>query len=230
MRRIEPAEAEGRSFHSYLFYQLRELGSGEGVEVVTEEDPSLLMEGLALQLRHAITWQVVETGPPRWVTRVHRRADVAARDLIDLLSRDHERLDRLFATALHAVNRDDLEAARQPFEAFAHGLRNHLAVENDLLVPLFNLPRDPSGGDPTSVMLREHEQILEQTAMLEGMLETGADASEVAPFFAILSGSLAKHEAREEQNLFPSWNALLSKAGKEAWEDVFTEAKRMLSR
>jgi hypothetical protein len=36
------------------------------------------------------------------------------------------------------------------------------------------------------------------------------DAWEVEPLVAILSGTLAKHEHREEQGLFPAWSARLA--------------------
>ncbi len=59
-------------------------------------------------------------------------------------------------------------------------------------------------------MLREHEEILEQTALLESQFDEGVDAGwEVAPYFALISGALAKHEGREETNLFPHWSRAL---------------------
>ncbi len=164
------------------------------------------MDAVSLQLRHAIHWQVQESGPPLWKLRVQRREDVAPVDLVDLLLRDHLRIDRLFASALHKVNAGDLEGAAPDFQAYVEGLRRHVHVENELIVPALEVSRGTGGQDPVAIMLREHDQILEQTALLEHEFQEGVeDTWMVAPFFALISGALAKHESREEQNVFPDW-------------------------
>ncbi|WP_019571728.1 hemerythrin domain-containing protein [Thioalkalivibrio sp. ALMg3] len=196
--------------HTRAYYTLRELRSGQVFEVWLDQEPKMLMDAVSLQLRQAIHWRVLEDGPPLWKLVVQRREDVAPVDLVDLLERDHLRIDRLFASALHKVNAGDLEGAAPEFHAYVDGLRRHVEVENELIVPLLDLPRSPNGQDPTSIMLREHDEILEQTAMLEHEFSEGVDeAWAVAPFFALISGALAKHEGREEQNLFPHWSRAL---------------------
>ncbi|WP_422126548.1 hemerythrin domain-containing protein [Thioalkalivibrio sulfidiphilus] len=200
----------GSHAHTRAYYTLKELRPGQVFEVLLDQAPEMLMEAVSLQLRHGIHWQTDAEGPPLWRLSVRRREDVEPVDLVDLLTRDHLRIDRLFASALHKVNAEDLSGAEPDFRAYVTGLRRHIQVENELIVPLLDLPRHPSGQDPTSVMLREHEQILEQTALLEGQFDEGVDAGwEVAPFFALISGALAKHEGREETNLFPHWSRAL---------------------
>lgn len=200
----------GEHAHTRAYYTLRELRPGQVFAVWLDQDPGLLMDAVSLQLRHAIHWQALENGPPLWKLTVQRREDVAPVDLVDLLQRDHLRIDRLFASALHKVNANDLEGAAPDFHAYVAGLRRHIEVENELIVPLLDLPRSPTGQDPTSIMLREHDEILEQTTMLEHEFGEGVDeAWAVAPFFALISGALAKHEGREEQNLFPQWSRAL---------------------
>jgi uncharacterized protein (DUF2249 family) len=192
------------------YYTLRELAPGQVCEVLLDQDPGMIMEAVGLQLRHGLHWQVESSGPPLWRVSVRRREDVEPADLVDLLMRDHLRMDRVFADALHKANAGDLAGAEAGFRVFMEGLRRHVRVENELIVPLLDLPRDPSGQDPTSVMLHEHDQILEQTALLERQFEEGVDAAwEVAPFFALISGAMAKHEGREESNLFPHWSRAL---------------------
>ncbi|WP_024326124.1 hemerythrin domain-containing protein [Thioalkalivibrio sp. AKL19] len=205
--------------HTRAYYTLRELRTGQVFEVLLDQEPKLLMDAVSLQLRHAIHWQVRENGPPLWQLSVQRREDVAPVNLVDLLERDHLRIDRLFASALHKVNAGDLEGAAPDFRAYVDGLRRHVEVENELIVPLLDLPRNPNGQDPTSIMLREHDEILEQTTMLEHEFSEGVDeAWAVAPFFALISGALAKHEGREEQNLFPHWSRALNERPDEAAE------------
>jgi uncharacterized protein (DUF2249 family) len=196
--------------HSYVLSQVRELQRGEEVTLLAQEDPRLLMDAVTLELRNAIYWDVTESGPPQWRVRIRRREDVEASDLVDLLTRDHERIDRLFATALHHTNAGDMAAALPVFAEYAQRLRNHVEAENEIVVPVIELPRSPRGDDPTSIMLREHDEIVEHTVMIEEMVTEGIDdAGMLAPFFAIISGQLAKHEWREENNLFPHWMRIL---------------------
>lgn len=209
-RILDLRETGGLAPHSYAFYALRELRRGEAVRLLVPDEPRLLMESVALQLRQGIHWRLLEAGPPLWTVEVRRREDVEALDLIDLLTRDHLRIDRLLAEALHSANRGDAEAALAPFRQFAACLRRHLEAENEILAPRFDLPRSPRGDDPTSIMLREHDEIEQQVVMIEETVDEGlADAGTLATFFALLSGQLAKHEGREENNLFPHWERLL---------------------
>lgn len=204
------ADDLGMAPHSYAFYALRELRHGQDATLRLAEEPSVLMKSLEIQLRRGIHWAVTEAGPPVWTVRVKRRDDVDAADLIDLLTRDHLRIDKLFASALHLANANKIEEALPYFREYAAALRRHLSLEDEILAPRFDLPRSPAGDDPTSIMVREHEQILEQTVMMEELIDEGlGDAGMLAPFFAMLSGQLAKHEYREEENLFPHWQRLV---------------------
>lgn len=216
--------------HTYAFYRLRELRAGETAELVAEEEPAMTLEAVSLNLRHRIHWELLEAGPPLWRVRVAPREDVEATTLMDVLQRDHERVDRLFASALGHVNGGELAAAAAELEEFGRGLRRHLHVENELLAPAFSGPRDPFGNDPTSIMLREHEEILQQLTLIEAYFEDGLPAAaEVAPFFAMLSGQLAKHEGREEMNLFPLWSRALQAAGPEAEPALVRRVKAALA-
>ncbi len=210
---IDLRERGAASAHSYAFYRLRELRPGQVAELLSAEEPRLLMEGVSLGLRHRIRWTVSEGGPPLWRVSVVPREDVEADTLTDLLQRDHERVDRAFAEALAKINAGDVAGAGAQLSVFARGLRRHIHAENEVLAPAFVAPRSALEDDPLSIMLREHEEILQQVALLEACFAQGLPAAaEVAPFFAMLSGQLAKHEGREEQNLFPRWARALAHA------------------
>lgn len=207
---IDLATRDDQTEHGFLLGQLRNLARGHEVTVLAYEDPQILLEALTLELRNGIYWDTTQAGPPVWKIRVRRREDVVARDLVDLLTRDHVRVDRLFATALHRCNAGDMAVALPSFKAYATCLRYHVESENEVVVPVLSLERSPSGNDPTSIMLREHEEIIEHTVMIEEMIDEGVDdPGMLAPFFAIISGQLAKHEWREENNLFPQWVSIL---------------------
>lgn len=216
--------------HTFAYYQLRHIHRGDVRDVLSDQEPTLLMESVSHQLRHEIHWEIVEAGPPLWRVRVQHRDDVPATSLVDVLERDHLRLDRLFGEALHAVNEGKIERAAHRLRAFGIGVRRHMHVENVVLAPAFVAPRDPLGTDPTSLMLSEHDDLLAQLELLESYFDDGVpSADEVAPLFAILSGLLAKHEAREELNVFPNWGIAIRHAPPGTEQRVVARVQRILA-
>jgi hemerythrin-like domain-containing protein len=206
--RAEP----GTRVQTAAFYAIKDLRRGESLVVLTAEDPALVMASIDLQLRGIIASASAPTAEG-WRTEVRRREDAAPTGIVDLLTRDHRRLDELFAVALRRVNAGDLAGARPLVEAFASGIRRHVATENDVLAPALPHPAGPDGAGHVEIMLREHDEILRQLAEVEALFG-GAEAPEaweVEPFVAILSGTLAKHEYREEANLFPVWEAAIAR-------------------
>lgn len=192
------------------FYEVKDLAAGAAVVLLTADDPRLVMESLNLQLRDALAWetQAVAGG---FRTRVVLREETEPADVVDLLIRDHRRVDELLAKALRRINAADVAGARPLVAAFAAGLRRHIRVENELLAPMLPQPAGQDGTSHVAVMLREHDELLAQLAEIEASLafDAAPEAWEVEPFVALLSGTLAKHEHREESNLFPHWAAAL---------------------
>jgi len=210
-----PTEADLRAIpasrvQTAAFYEVKDLGPGEAVVLITAEDPKLLMQSLNLQLRDALAWETC-AGADGFRTRVVLRAETEPTDVVDLLTRDHRHVDELLAKALRRINAADVAGARPLLEAFSVGLRRHIGVENEVLAPMLPQPVGVDGASHAAIMLREHDEILAQLAEVEAGFAFGAtpEAWEVEPFVAILSGTLAKHEYREESNLFPHWAAAL---------------------
>jgi len=223
--RVEPPSR----VQTAAFYAVRDLGPGESVTLVTATDPALVLTSLNLQLRDALAWET-SAEPDAWRATVRRRADTAPAGAIDLLVRDHHRLDELFATALRRVNANDLDAARPLVAGFATGLRRHLEVENELLARELPAVVAPDGTDHVAIMRGEHDEILAQLAEVEATLAADApEAWEVEPFVAILSGTLAKHEHREETNLFPHWQAALGRLAPERAQALLASVQRVLA-
>ena len=189
---------------------VRELGPGGTCVLLTREDPALLMASLNLQLRAALAWETAP-GADHWRTTVRPVADTLPRDLIDTLTRDHRRLDELLARALRLLNAGDTVRAKSLLDGFAAGLRRHVGAENDIISPALG---PEARFEPLEIMLREHLELTEQLQAVEQCFAEvpagqAPQAWEIEPFVAILSGTLAKHEYREEGGLFPAWAAAL---------------------
>ena len=202
------------------------LRRGETVHLLLQEEPSLMLQSLNLQLRHNLSWQISAEETGEWRVLIRHREDVAPRDLMDILSRDHQRLDELFGLSLQLVNAGKISEAAPLVMEFAAGLKRHIQVENDILAPSFRIP-DP---EPVAIMLHEHDDILAQTANIESLFAGGEPVQvwEVSPFLAILSGVMAKHEHREEQNLFPQWDIALRMAAQDDREALLMRVQRTL--
>ena len=206
---------------------VKDLQRGETVHLLLREEPSLMLQSLNLQLRHNLSWQISAEETGEWRVLIRHREDVAPRDLMDILSRDHQRLDELFGLSLQLANAGKISEAVPLVMEFAAGLKRHIQVENDILAPSFRIP-DP---EPVAIMLHEHDDILSQMANIESLFagEEPVQAWEVSPFLAILSGVMAKHEHREEQNLFPQWDIALRMAAPEDRQALLTRVQKILS-
>lgn len=198
------------------FAEIRELVRGTSIILLTQEEPTMTLQAVNLQLRDNLSWTTSQEPEGYWRTEIKHREDTAPVDMIDVLTRDHKRLDDLFARALHLVNAGNVADAAPLLKEFAEGMRRHVDVENNLLAAAFAAPRDPYGADPTSTMLREHDEIMSQVEVLESFFaDETPDPAEVSAFFAIISGILAKHEYREENNLFPNWRSAVHRVSPE---------------
>lgn len=218
---------EPESAHGLLALDaVRDLGRGATVGLRTPGDPALLMESLNLQLRGALVWETQRHGAA-WDTLVRRADDVPPRSVVELLERDHRRLDGLLATALRLLNAGDTLRARPLLETFARDLIRHADAEDDLVAGALTLQ---PGFEPLLAMQNEHAELRVQLAAIEQCFAEAPpgsvpDAWEIEPFVAILSGTLAKHEHREEQGLFPAWRARLA-ARSRSEQDFLLEAVR----
>ena len=191
------------SLQAQAYDALCNLQRGERLAVLTSEHPGLTMKGLDIGLRHRFAWTITQ-GPDGWRVDVRHIADAAPRDVLELLARAHQHLDALMVECLRLVNTGEVTAATPVLKEFAGILRRHIRAEDELLAPFFRSPLIPA--EPVEIMLREHREIKQQLDVIdETLAATQPDATELGAFCAILSGSLAKHEHREETNVFGVW-------------------------
>jgi Hemerythrin HHE cation binding domain len=170
------------------------------------------MKSLDLQLQQRFTWTIQAAANGQWRVEVCHRSDSAPRDVFDLLGRQHRWVDaELAKILLLLLNHGDTGETMERVRHFGAALRRHIAVEDEILAPYFAAVRSAGPDDPAAVMLREHHDIASQLKLIEDALDAIApDAGEAGIYAAILSGTLAKHEYREENNLFPRWRAALT--------------------
>jgi uncharacterized protein (DUF2249 family)/iron-sulfur cluster repair protein YtfE (RIC family) len=209
------------------FYALKGLERGQSMVLLTAEDPALLMRSLDLQLGGKLAWSTASDGPP-WRTVVKHRDDVPPLDVLDLLQREHRRLDALLGRAMRLFNEGETGAAANVLNQVIRGLTRHLHVEDEVLVPV--LGSGGATGEATAAMLREHAEIAAQLQLIDDSLRAGdAGMGEAGTYCAILSGTLAKHEHREEQNLFPRWRVALARRSPEEVSALLERVKLLLA-
>lgn len=206
------------------------LEPGGTLQIISDESPELLLHSLNIHLRDGLRWCLEASGDGGFRARVTLASDCEPLDVVDLLTRHHRTLDLLLAQALHLINGGDAAGAAPLVHDFCTALRPHFAVENELLAAAIAAPVAAFGDDPTSTMLREHDELEKLVDLIAFHFEDGVpDAAEVAPYFAILSGMLAKHEYREENNLFPAWQAALGRAPAAEREALFARIRGILA-
>lgn len=190
----------------------RNIHPGDEAVLLFDANPEVIMEGAALMVRHSIHWEATTTADG-WRVYVRHRDAGEPTSITELLQQDHVRIDSLFATALRLVNEGDAAGALPLIQTCHLALQRHIYAENDVLTPYFDLEAAADHNDPTSRMLHEHDNLVHEVAeILEEYDEEGrADTGMLAPLMAITSGTLAKHEGREENEVFPLWAAALKR-------------------
>jgi hemerythrin-like domain-containing protein len=188
--------------------RVKNVRPGVAVTLLLPANPALLMTSLNLQLRESLHWDVVEADGA-WRVTVRHCGDAAPADVLALLAADHKHIDGLLARALSLLNRGQAPGAVPLLREFADALKRHVGFEDGELAARLGAS-GAAADEPPAVMLREHGEIAQQLALVEEVLSIEpVDGPELAVYCAILSGTLAKHEYREEHNLFPLWRVSL---------------------
>jgi iron-sulfur cluster repair protein YtfE (RIC family) len=122
---------------------------------------------------------------------------------------DHERLARLEVEAFVARAAGDTATAAVWYQDFSSGLRSHIALEEELLFPLFEKRAGFfPGSRSTEEMRTEHVEILR---LLVEILRTIGDPAKLpdqarAAFHEILE----EHHRKEEGMLYPALDQILT--------------------
>jgi iron-sulfur cluster repair protein YtfE (RIC family) len=126
---------------------------------------------------------------------------------------DHDRLDQLLVT-FRQSKRVDFDRAKQAFQQFRVGLRQHILREEGILFPLFEEKTGMHDHGPTVVMRAEHREIARRLETVHDKVrarDLESDQEEDA-----LVVSLSMHNHKEENILYPALDRLLSSEEKAA--------------
>jgi hemerythrin-like domain-containing protein len=121
---------------------------------------------------------------------------------------DHRSLERGFDDLAETWARGDVERTRRDLLLTGNDLRRHMRAEDDVLFAAFEAQTGLRDTGPTSVLRREHEQIVLRLDELQQLLGAG-DRSSVARRLSLLRALLADHWSREEQIVFTSCDEIL---------------------
>jgi hypothetical protein len=226
---IDLRDVPGTSWHGALHVACAPLTAGDRLMVYSPEDPEYLLEAVDLGLRNSLAWTVSRSADGQWIAVVECRGAAPVRGIIDRLERDHLRLDGRLSAALRLVNAGVVHDSTDAVRGFGRALQAHLTIEDDLLLPALMGGRPPSSVEPGGVMLREHGEILQILMAIDACFLCGdPDAGEIGIYLGLLSGTLAKHEHREETQLFPVWAARLAGLPREQRDALDAEIARRL--
>jgi hemerythrin-like domain-containing protein len=114
---------------------------------------------------------------------------------------DHHRCDDAWGAIEQAIDRRDPAALTALWETFEQTLRQHLAMEEEVLFPAFEEATGMTGG-PTYVMRLEHTQMRAVLAQMASAAVRG-DSQEVLDQGDTLLMLIQQHNAKEEAMLYP---------------------------
>jgi len=190
----------------YAYHVLKGQVPGEETIMLATQDPEILLCQLQRQLQGALVWQVEKLDTSRWQVRIKRRESHEEVTLAAILKRDHECLERLFVQARQLVGEGRVQLARPFVRLFIEGLKRHIQVESDILVPSFTAGSN-TANDDAQTMQREHEYILQLIEAIEAAFQASAPNSlAVDAQFRALAATLARHEHWEEIVVYPKWD------------------------
>jgi hemerythrin-like domain-containing protein len=127
---------------------------------------------------------------------------------------EHSALERLFDKHQRALLSKDLEGALATLKTFENELGRHIALEDEVLLPLYAAKGGEVEGGTLSIFHAEHRKLQEmtgslarETALLESSLDLLGSILKLLDQEALFKGLFSHHALREENLLFPKLEA-----------------------
>jgi len=200
-----------------VIVKCEELGPGESIELVSDQDPRALLSRLQQKYGTQFDRWRLQAGPAVWRTRITKRDPDVVRTIADFLGSDHQRLRETWAAGRQGVAECNLNRLREAFSEFSLGLSSHIRMEEEILFPAIEARTGMRDAGPTAVMRAEHARFREILARLAKALE--AESCDV--IIGMLEAEPAKpeelfdsHDLREERVLYPMADRLIASEDK----------------
>ena len=134
---------------------------------------------------------------------------------------EHIDLEYLFEKHQRALVSRDIAESLAAIQAFERGLLQHIAFEDDVLLPLYAAKGAEEGGT-LSIFHAEHrklremaEDLVRQSLALERSSDLLGSILEILDHEALFKGLFSHHAVREENLLFPALEARTTQGERE---------------
>jgi iron-sulfur cluster repair protein YtfE (RIC family) len=117
---------------------------------------------------------------------------------------DHRAMREVLGRAIASCGAGDRPHARSGFTRFAADLRAHIAAEEAVLFPIFELYTGTLDAGPTAVMRRDHRDIERRLDRIAAAFDRDDDVGAIEQELAALQALLGDHDRREELVLYPA--------------------------
>jgi uncharacterized protein (DUF2249 family) len=194
--------------HGLIFRTFRALAPGASFVIVNDHDPRPLLYQFQFEFAGAYEWFPWQAGPEAWVIEIVRREGDFRRTVADFMAADHAWLDGHFDQAREAAEEGDWAEVDARLAVFLHGMRRHLHIEEDLLMPAFRQLTGRPVGESGGQLQFEHVQVRGLLAELAEAAE-GRDNVKFQVQIDLLMSVLGPHNQREDQVLYPTIDRLL---------------------
>ena len=129
--------------------------------------------------------------------------------LAAFFEQDHRDCDARWADVEELLDTADIETARPAWEKYDSSMRRHLAMEEEILFPAFDLRSGMGGRGPTAVMKMEHQQMRGLLDQIGEAVNAG-DAQEALDIGDTLLMLVQQHNVKEEGMLYPMAENMLA--------------------
>jgi len=137
-----------------------------------------------------------------------RTIDIGA-GLAGFFAQDHSDCDARWADVEELLDTGDIDSARPAWHKFDTSMRQHLAMEEDILFPAFDSRSGMGGGGPTAMMRMEHQQMRGLLDQIGAAMESG-DAGDAMDIGDTLLMLIQQHNVKEEGMLYPMAENMLA--------------------
>ena len=137
-----------------------------------------------------------------------RTIDIEA-GLAGFFAQDHSDCDARWADVEELLDTADIDSARPAWKKFDTSMRQHLAMEEDILFPAFDARSGMGGGGPTAMMRMEHQQMRGLLDQIGAAMDAG-DTEEAMDIGDTLLMLIQQHNVKEEGMLYPMAENMLA--------------------